>query len=45
MARTIFVGGRPIRVDENATEREVRQLADVDNNHFFGSTEPWRARL
>ena len=40
MARTIFVGGRPIRVDENATEREVRQLADVDNNHFLAVQNP-----
>jgi len=35
MARIIYVGGRPHRVDDNATESDVRRIANVADDHFL----------
>lgn len=37
MPRTIFMGGRPVQVDENATIEDIRRAANVDRNHFIAN--------
>ena len=35
MSRIIYVGGRPHRVEDNATESDVRRIANVADDHFL----------
>ncbi len=40
MPRTIYIGGRPVQVGNNATERDIRRIANVDRDHFLAEQNP-----
>jgi hypothetical protein len=40
MPRTIFMGGRPIPVGENATQNDIRRAGNVDRDHFMAIQNP-----
>lgn len=35
MSRTIFIGGRPVRVDDNASLQDIRSLTNMDRGRFL----------
>ena len=40
MSRIIYVDGKPQRVDDNATESDVRRAANVADDHFLAVQNP-----